>query len=524
MDIKINEVLASHTGTDNTKFIELSSPAGSVLAGLSLKVSGPLKNIGRVALENGAEINAYDPASQKLFIVSGQTKLQIVDLSNPTAPVVLESIDLSVFGGGANSVAIKNGVIAVAIAAENTVNSGQVVFFNANGVVLASVTVRSLPDQLTFTPDGTKVLVANEAEPDNGINPAGSISIIDLSGGVEALTQANVITADFEAFDGREEELRSKGVRIFPGERVSQDIEPEYISVSPDGTTAFVTLQENNSFAVVDIASGTVQDILPLGVKDFSKGPAELTQLNVELPLLGVTPGGDQIDLGGLSGLWFGGTDATTGNQIFYTIPDRGPNPDTLDVDGDGIDERPFALPDYQARIIKLEVTPDRSNVAITQEIFLRQGDGITPITGRSNLGNEGVDEQPVDLFGNPLELDPFGGDFEGILVDPSGNFWMVDEYRPAIYQFSATGVLLNRFVPDGTAALVGEAAGTFGTETLPDAYINRRSNRGFEAVALDSEAGILYAFIQTPLANPDRAASDSSDVIRILGIDTATG
>ncbi|WP_299489951.1 choice-of-anchor I family protein [Acaryochloris sp. IP29b_bin.137] len=485
---------------------------------------GPLTKIGGVTLDNGAEINAFDPVSQKLFVVSGETELQVVDLRDPTQPQALDSIDLSSFGGGANSVAVKNGVIAIAVEADNAVNAGKVVFLDADGNILAHVTVGSLPDQLTFTPDGTKVLVANEGEPEDGINPAGSISIIDLSGGVDALTQDQVATADFEAFNGREDELRAKGVRIFPEQRVSQDVEPEFISVSPDGTTAFVTLQENNAFAVLDLATGTVQDILPLGAKDYSKGPAELTQLDLDLPLLGVTPAGDQINLGGLSGLWFGGVDKTTGNQVFYTIPDRGPNPDTLDVDGDDLNERPFALPDYQAKIIKLEVTPDRSQVAITQEILLRQGDGITPITGLSNLADESIDEQPVDLSGNPIELDPLGGDFEGILTDAEGNFWMVDEYRPAIYKFSSTGVLLNRYVPDGTAAQVGEEEGTFGEETLPDEYINRRRNRGFEAVALDAEAGILYAFIQTPLANPDRDASDNSDVIRILGIDTATG
>lgn len=512
----MNEVLISHTGIDDTPTAVLAD------AGSPESRTGPLRNIGRVALENGAEINAFDPASQRLFVVSGETVLQVIDLSNPSAPVILESIDLSTFGGGANSVAIKNGVIAVAVAADSLTHSGQVVFLNADGEVLANVRVGSLPDQLTFTADGMKVLVANEGEPDNGINPAGSISIIDLSGGVATLTQDDVTTADFEGFDGREEELRAKGIRIFPGQRVSQDAEPEYIAVSPDGTTAFVTLQENNAFAVVDLASGTVKDILPLGVKDFSKGPAELSQLQVPLPPLGVTPAGDQINLGGLSGLWYGGT-AENGNLIFYTIPDRGPNPDPIDVNGDGIDERPFALPDYQARVLKLEVTPDRSSVAVAAEIFLTQADG-TPITGRSNLSDGSIDEQPVDVLGNLLTVDPFGGDFEGILVDPSGTFWMVDEYRPAIYQFSAEGELLNRYIPAGTAALVGEAAGTFGTETLPEEYINRRSNRGFEAVALDSESGILYAFIQTPLANPDRAASDESDVIRILGIDTATG
>ncbi|MEO0971232.1 MAG: esterase-like activity of phytase family protein, partial [Cyanobacteria bacterium J06639_18] len=133
-------------------------------------------------------------------------------------------------------------------------------------------------------------------------------------------------------------------------------------------------------------------------------------------------------------------------------------------------------------------------------------------------------DEFPVDAAGNPVELDPFGGDMEGIVIDPDGNYWTVDEYRPAIYQFDSDGVLLNRFIPEGTAAFSGQSEGTYGTETLPEEYANRRRNRGFEAVALDTDEGILYTFIQTPLANPDRDASDNSDVIRILGINPATG
>jgi Esterase-like activity of phytase len=41
------------------------------------------------------------------------------------------------------------------------------------------------------------------------------------------------------------------------------------------------------------------------------------------------------------------------------------------------------------------------------------------------------------------LTLHPSGADHEGIVIDPSDRrFWMVDEYRPAIYHFSSPGVL----------------------------------------------------------------------------------
>ncbi len=123
---------------------------------------------------------------------------------------------------------------------------------------------------VTFTPDGTKVLVANEGEPDEDdptINPEGSVSIIDISDGVE---NARVTTADFTAYNGQEAELREQGVRIFPEENFANDVEPEYIAVTPDGSQAFVSLQENNAIAVVDLETDQIIDIQSLGLKDFS--------------------------------------------------------------------------------------------------------------------------------------------------------------------------------------------------------------------------------------------------------------
>ncbi|MGD1807080.1 choice-of-anchor I family protein [Dapis sp. BLCC M126] len=476
--------------------------------------------------ESAAEITAYDPNTQRVFVVNANSAtIDVLDISDPSNPTLINQIDISPFGAGANSVAVnENGVVAVAVEANVTQDPGSVVFFNADGEELGQVTVGALPDMLTFTSDGTKVLVANEGEPNDDYtnDPEGSVSIIDISGGVGSLTDADVSTADFSAFIGREEELRSRGVRIYgPGSNAAQDLEPEFIAVSPDDTTAFVTLQENNAVAVVDINNEEIVEVLPLGVKDYSRGLPNLTQFEFsDLPVLGTTEGDQEIILGGLSGLWLEGEDES-GNLQFLTVPDRGPNGAPTDVDGDGANERPFALPDYQARIIRFTLDEDSGDIDITEQIPLTRQDGTTPITGLPNI--EGVDEEPVDLFGELLPYDPFGADMEGIVIN-DGTFWTVDEYRPAIYHFDTDGTLIDRFVPEGTAALAGEAVGTFGTETLPEEYSNRRRNRGFEALALDTQEGILYSFIQTPLANPDRDTSDNSSVIRMLGIDPNTG
>jgi hypothetical protein len=134
--------------------------------------------------------------------------------------------------------------------------------------VRGAVTVGALPDMLTFDDDGRRVLVANEGEPDSylpgAVNPEGSVSIIDLGRGV---ARASVQTADFRAFS--KIELLARGVRVFgPGATAAQDLEPEYITLK--GRTAWVTLQEANAVAVVDVPSATVTAIAPLGLKDHS--------------------------------------------------------------------------------------------------------------------------------------------------------------------------------------------------------------------------------------------------------------
>jgi DNA-binding beta-propeller fold protein YncE len=226
------------------------------------------------ATEGGAEISAFDPVSDRLFVTS-LAGLRIVDLNNPANPTLVSSIDFTsppfnFSGNDVNSVAIKNGVIAVAVAAAVKTDPGRVFFIDANGALISQVAVGALPDMLTFTPDGMKVLVANEGEPsapNSGTNPEGSVSIIDISAGV---ANASITTATFAAFNGTEAALRDAGVRIFPGNSVSVDVEPEYISVSADGQTALVTLQEANAVAILDLTTKQFTQIVPLGMKDYS--------------------------------------------------------------------------------------------------------------------------------------------------------------------------------------------------------------------------------------------------------------
>lgn len=219
-----------------------------------------------------AEIVAYDPASQRLFVTNANA-VEVLDFSDPSNVTTIATAPLPAGTSGVQSVAVKNGIVAGAIAADPDTDNGFVILSDVDGNNSVLLEVGALPDMVTFSPDGNFVLTANEGQPngDYTIDPEGTISIIDVSGGLGAITQANVTTLNFNAFDAQQASLVAAGVRIFgPGATVSQDLEPEYIAVSSDSQTAYVTLQENNAYAIVDISNLEITEIIPFGLKDHS--------------------------------------------------------------------------------------------------------------------------------------------------------------------------------------------------------------------------------------------------------------
>jgi DNA-binding beta-propeller fold protein YncE len=224
--------------------------------------------------QSGAEIVSYDPQTRRAFVVNAFSgKVDVLNLQDPGKPEYLFSIDVSDIGADANSVAVKNGVVAIAVQGKRKTDAGFVAFYDATGNRRSVVQVGALPDAVTFSPDGRYLLVANEGEPDDDylIDPEGSVSIIDLMTGMDELDQSAVRTADFRKYNGREAELRSQGIRVFgPNASAAQDFEPEWIEVTRDSTTAYVCLQENNAIAVIDLAAAEVTALYPLGYKDWS--------------------------------------------------------------------------------------------------------------------------------------------------------------------------------------------------------------------------------------------------------------
>lgn len=249
-----------------------------------------------------AEIVSYHANSKSLFItvdtLAEPSSFKRIDLSglpstalsNPTTAsnlsvssrfnVASHVNDGSFTAGGVQSLDVSGDLLAIAVQSTPKTNNGVIAFYNlsVNGdpTFLKKVTVGSLPDGVAFSPDGKFLVVANEGELSNtfftdNIDPEGSISIISINNGVPADTANTLGFSDFNVSGSRSSELPA-AVRIGrPGASVAQDLEPEYVTVSADSKTAFITLQENNAVAVVDLISGRISKIFALGFKNYGQ-------------------------------------------------------------------------------------------------------------------------------------------------------------------------------------------------------------------------------------------------------------
>ncbi|RTQ50833.1 alkaline phosphatase [Hymenobacter gummosus] len=230
---------------------------------------------------NSAEIIAHDPTTQRLYVANSiGGKLDILSISGTPAAVTLTpvaSISMAPYGG-INSVAVRGGVVACAVENAAPQSPGAVVFFNQDGTFQKQVTVGAMPDMITFSPDGQYIITANEGEPNAAYtnDPEGSVSVIDFAGGLAGVTQASVTTVGFTGYNGQAAALRTAGIRLYGGtatapSTVAQDFEPEYVAVSADSRLAYITLQENNAIATLDLQTKQFTGIRTVGFQDHSQ-------------------------------------------------------------------------------------------------------------------------------------------------------------------------------------------------------------------------------------------------------------
>ena len=230
-------------------------------------------------LDGGAEVVVHEGGL--LYVTNGA--LGGIDVWDIASGTLFDFYDLTYLPAfdGVQSVAVSNGIVAAAVSTTDTTvdvfgttteqgRNGYIALIDAaSGQVFDRVTVGNLPDMVTFSEDGTKILVANEGEfsgeSDLDRDPIGSISIIDISNGALDPDETQVT---FASLDGLEELARENGIRLPEYASLLRGLEPEYIAV--EGNSAFVTLQEANAVAVIDIESGTLTDLFSLGTVDHS--------------------------------------------------------------------------------------------------------------------------------------------------------------------------------------------------------------------------------------------------------------
>jgi DNA-binding beta-propeller fold protein YncE len=285
-----------------------------------------------------SEIPAFDASTGTLWL-AGVSGVDILNMSGARVGF----IDTTPFGS-INSVAIRNGVAAFAIESATRTDPGTVAFYDtATRALTGSVAVGALPDMLTFTPDGSRLLVANEATPTTygGLDPAGSVSIIDMG------TRSVLATAGFAGVPVSGSALRTQAT-------VGMDFEPEYIAVNAAGTKAFVTLQEANGIGVLDLASNSFTSVVGLGTKNFNTA-ANAIDPNHKDSAIALRPSA-------VSGLYQpdGIAAYQAGGQTYLVMANEG---DTREDDGDKARAKDTALTGYPADLKQLNIsTVDSSN------------------------------------------------------------------------------------------------------------------------------------------------------------------
>lgn len=256
----------------------LAALGASFLVVWNARAQVVLELVSQIEIGSPTEIVCFDKTMNRAYVTLGdRPAIAIVDLKEPTNPVVISTIDLSDVGSAVNSVACFDGLVAVAVEAHVSTDNGTVVFLDSDGERIRQVRVGAMPDMVTFSPDGTYLVSANEGEPnaDLTIDPQGSVSIIDVRNNYRETT----------VMLGSSRPVSSVTWFTLPSRLPGEMIEPEYIAVSPDSKHAFVMCQENNAIAKIDLATASLMSWHWLGFVDWMEtdGGIDIDRKNKEL-------------------------------------------------------------------------------------------------------------------------------------------------------------------------------------------------------------------------------------------------
>lgn len=276
------------TVTKNVEADTKSQGYDNVTADLSATLEARYESFTSDAAGGTTEIVEYNTDNLCAYAVNGDTgSLVKIDLSQvdkdgtgvetPTAVhiPIRDIVSANVAGftyGDMTSVAIstKEDFLAVAIQSSDYATNGILAIFDYDGNFIRYYETGVQPDMVTIDDETSQILVANEGEPrmgTGGVDPAGSVTLI-------AIGSATSGTYDFTGFDAERQALTDAGVVIRKGVNPSTDFEPEYITVASG--VAYISLQENNAIAVLNLTSRTFTGIYSLGVEDFTKTAIDL--------------------------------------------------------------------------------------------------------------------------------------------------------------------------------------------------------------------------------------------------------
>lgn len=222
-----------------------------------------------------AEIVTYNKEDKVFYVVSGETQsIDLVKINSDGSTKLQKKIEIGkvlegkdINAGDMTSVSYSDekNLLAVAVQDSEYYKNGHIVILDKEGNFIEAYECGIQPDMVTFTKDGKYILSADEGEPRKGydkgaLDPNGSVTIVDVE---------NKKTKKVEFNIDRDEALNN-GVLLKKNSDPAEDLEPEYIAISDDNKTAYVSLQENNAIASIDIENAKINYVKGLGFIDHT--------------------------------------------------------------------------------------------------------------------------------------------------------------------------------------------------------------------------------------------------------------
>ncbi len=496
-------------GTNGTNGVDgapgAQGPAGQdgkdLPRALNIEVVGRFSAGGEEIIgKSAAEIVQFHKASQSAFAVNAalnqievislaslptaavgnpitDTSLSSTDFTFPDSVTVKDAnlVDQTLSLGVANSIAIYGDMLAIAVEAEVKTAPGAVLFYSLDtmgqGTFVKAVQVGALPDMVTFSPDGTQVLVANEGEPDTDytLDPEGSISMIAVTDGTPAdlaqtinlsddmvFSDDNLDAEDYDTDEERRALLSESGVKFAgpDGTTVAQDLEPEYIAFNHDGSMAYVSLQESNAIGIIDLQDMTIE-VKGLGFKDWGKYVLDFTNTDEIAKFASVE---------NLYGMYQPDTIAS------YTW-----NGATFILSANEGDSRDWDAYSEEVRVRDI-VDPDELNMLLSTELQM----AYDASGGRNGLGRLKVTTALGDADND--------GTFEALYAYGARSFSIWDQNVNQVFD---SGDDFEKI----SSAVLGNNFNSAHTENAGD---NRSDDKGGEpeAIAVGEINGRMYAFI----------------------------